>query len=78
MNDKEKNDALNLADSYKLLLEQLQAENAKLRECVEFYAMPWEQGTLDGKLLVRKVGSYDNFVEVHNIARQVLKELENK
>ena len=74
---KEKNDALNLANSYKLLLEKLQVENAKLRECIEFYAQPWERGELDGELLVRKSGSYDLFTEVHYKARQVLKELEN-
>lgn len=57
---------------------KIEAENAKLRECVEFYAEPWERGELDGELLVRKLESYDSFVEVHYKARQVLKELDEK
>lgn len=59
-------------------VKKLQAENAKLRECLKFYAEPWERGELDGELLVRKLESYDSFVEVHYKARQVLKELEGK
>lgn len=58
--------------------EKLQAENTKLRECVEFYAQPWERGELDGELLVRKSESYDLFTEVHYKAKQCLKELEDK
>lgn len=58
--------------------EKLQVENSKLRECVEFYAQPWERGELDGELLVRKSESYDHFTEVHYKARQCLKELDEK
>lgn len=59
-------------------VEKLQAENTKLRECLKFYAEPWERGELDGELLVRKLESYDSFIEVHYKARQCLKELEEK
>ena len=64
--------------TYIEIANRLQAENAKLRECVEFYAQPWERGELDGELLVRKSESYDLFTEVHYKAKQCLKELENK
>lgn len=57
---------------------KLEAENAKLRECVEFYAEPWERVELDGKLLVRKLESYDPFIEVHHKAMQCLKELDEE
>lgn len=53
---------------------RLQAENKKLREALEFYAESWERGEWEGELLVRKLGSYNKFVEVHSIAREALKE----
>lgn len=56
---------------------ELQAKNKKLREALEFYAEPWERGEYNGELLVRKLGSYDNFKEVHSVAREALKEVED-
>jgi hypothetical protein len=64
--------------TYIHIADRLKGENAKLRECVEFYAQPWERGELDGELLVRKSESYDLFTEVHYKAKQCLKELEDK
>lgn len=59
-------------------LEREREENKKLREALAFYAEPWERGELDGELVVRKIGSYDNFREVHSIAREALKEVGEK
>ena len=59
------------------IAEKMQAENKKLREALEFYSEPWERGELDDELLVRKIGSYDNFREVHSIAKEALKEVED-
>jgi len=56
----------------------LEAENKKLREALDFYAEPWERGEWEGDLLVRKIGSYDQFIEVHSIAREALKEVGDK
>jgi hypothetical protein len=59
-------------------LEREREENKKLREALEFYAEPWERGEWEGDLLVRKIGSYDQFIEVHLIAREALKEVGEK
>lgn len=56
-------------------IKMLQCKLAKAREALEFYAEPWERGTYDGDLLVRKIGTYDAFEEVHHRAREALKEI---
>ena len=62
MNDKDKEAYENLWDEE--IIQKLQAENAKLRECVEFYA------DLDEEAI-----GYD--IRGVTYARQVLKELDN-
>jgi hypothetical protein len=52
---------------------ELKAENARYREALGFYAEAWELGDYNGDLLVRKIGSYDAFEEVHERAREALK-----
>jgi hypothetical protein len=54
-------------------IEKLQAENARYRKALEFYAESWERGDYNGDLMVRKIGSYDAFEEVHERAREALK-----
>lgn len=55
------------------LIKDLRDENARYREALEFYAEAWERGDYNGDLLVRKIGSYDAFEEVHERAREALK-----
>lgn len=45
----------------------------RYREALGFYAEAWELGDYNGDLLVRKIGSYDDFEEVHERAREALK-----
>lgn len=54
-------------------IEKLESENARYREALGFYAEAWELGDYNGDLLVRKIGSYDAFEEVHERAREALK-----
>jgi hypothetical protein len=59
-------------------IEELEKQNEIMREALGFYAEPWERGELDGELLVRRLYSYDCFKEVHIIAQEALKKIEEK
>lgn len=56
---------------------ELQSKLDVAKKALEFYAQPWERGDLDGELLIRNRDSYDKFEEVHERARQALKEMES-
>jgi len=59
-------------------IESLKAEIYEYWEALKFYAEDWEIGQLDDEMSVRKIGSYDAFVEVHKKAREVIKKYEVK